>query len=64
VEGIGARKRLICSRADVERMHRRGWKLFVWTVNRMRDMEQLAAWGVDGIITNHPDRAKSCLACR
>ena len=63
-DGIGAGKRLIRSRAAVERIHRRGWKLFVWTVNRQRDMERLAAWGVDGIITNHPDRAKSCLARR
>jgi glycerophosphoryl diester phosphodiesterase len=64
VEGIGASRLLIRSRADVERIHRCGWKLFVWTVNRRSEMERLAAWGVDGIITNYPDRAKSCLACR
>ncbi|HUJ72870.1 MAG TPA: glycerophosphodiester phosphodiesterase family protein, partial [Verrucomicrobiae bacterium] len=40
----------------------RGWKLFVWTVNREADMKKLAGWGVDGLITNHPDVAKSCLA--
>jgi len=62
--GIGASRRLIRSRADVERVHRRGWKLFVWTVNRRRDMERLVEWGVDGLITNYPDRAKSCLARR
>ncbi len=63
-EGIGASRRLICSRDDVTRIHKRGWKLFVWTVNRQREMERLADWGVDGIITNYPDRAKSCLARR
>ena len=63
-EGIGASKRLIRSRAVVERVHRRGWKLFVWTVNRERDIVRLMEWGVDGIITNYPDRAKSCLARR
>src|SRR5882724_6144000 len=46
----------------VRRIHRRGWKVFVWTVNREVEMKILASWGVDGIITNHPDRAKSCLA--
>ena len=64
VEGIGASRLLIRSRSDVARVHRHGWKLFVWTVNRRRDMERLAEWGVDGIITNYPDRAKSWLACR
>jgi glycerophosphoryl diester phosphodiesterase len=63
-EGIGASRRLIRSRGDVERIHRRGWKLFVWTVNRRCEMERLAEWGADGIITNYPDRAKSCLARR
>jgi glycerophosphoryl diester phosphodiesterase len=62
--GIGASRRLIRSRADVERVHRRGWRLFVWTVNREREMKRLAEWGADGIITNYPDRAKSCLARR
>lgn len=64
VAGIGAGRQLICSRADVARIHRQGWKLFVWTVNRRADMERLLSWGVDGLITNYPDRAKSCLACR
>jgi glycerophosphoryl diester phosphodiesterase len=34
----------------------------VWTVNREVEMKKLASWGVDGIITNYPDRAKSSLA--
>ena len=64
VEGIGASRRLITSRVVVEQVHRRGWKLFVWTVNRRSEMERLLKWGVDGLITNYPDRAKSCLARR
>jgi len=64
VQGVGVSRRLVRSRTVVERIHRRGWKLFVWTVNRRAEMAWLAAWGVDGIITNHPDRAKSCLARR
>ena len=62
--GIGASHRLITSRAVVARLHRCGWKLFVWTVNRRAAIERFRAWGVDGIITNHPDRAQSCLAPR
>jgi glycerophosphoryl diester phosphodiesterase len=57
VQGLGLSRRLVRSRAVVERIHRRGWKLFVWTVNRRAEMERLSGWGVDGLITNHPDRA-------
>ena len=62
VDGLGLSRRLVTSPRVVRRVHRRGWKLFVWTVNREREMRKLAGWGVDGLITNHPDRAKSCLA--
>lgn len=62
VEGVGLSRRLVTSRTVVDRIHRNGWKLFVWTVNRQSEMRRLADWGVDGLITNHPDRAKSCLA--
>ena len=62
VEGLGLSRRLITSARVVRRIHRRGWKVFVWTVNREVEMKKLASWDVDGIITNYPDRAKSCLA--
>jgi glycerophosphoryl diester phosphodiesterase len=64
IEGIGLSRRLVRSRRVVRRIHKRGWKLFVWTVNREAEMKKLAGWGVDGLITNHPDVAKSCLAQR
>ncbi len=64
VQGLGVSRRLVKSRSVVERVHRQGWRLFVWTVNREAQMRQLTEWGVDGLITNHPDRAKSCLARR
>ena len=64
VQGVGLSRRLVKSRDVVERIQRRGWKLFVWTVNRPSEMRRLIEWGVDGLITNHPDRAKSCLARR
>jgi glycerophosphoryl diester phosphodiesterase len=62
IEGIGLSRRLVRSRRVVRRIHQRGWKLFVWTVNREAEMKKLAGWGVDGLITNYPDTAKSCLA--
>jgi glycerophosphoryl diester phosphodiesterase len=62
VEGIGLSRRLVTSPRVVRRIQQRGWKVFVWTVNREAEMKKLASWGVDGIITNYPDRAKSCLA--
>jgi len=57
VSGWGVSRKLVTSRAFVERLHRRGWKVFVWTVNRAAEMERLKSWGVDGLITDHPDRA-------
>jgi glycerophosphoryl diester phosphodiesterase len=57
VEGVGLSRRLVDSPAVVRRIHRRGWKLFVWTVNDPREMRRLRDWGVDGLITNHPERA-------
>ncbi len=36
--------------------HRRGLKVVAWTINEPAQMRALASAGVDGIITNHPDR--------
>ena len=57
VHGLGLSRRLITSPRIVKELHRRGWKVFVWTVNRKVEMQKLAKWGVDGLITNCPDRA-------
>ena len=34
----------------------RGMKLIPWTVNDITKMKELKAWGVDGIITDYPNR--------
>ncbi len=34
----------------------------VWTVNRREYMRRVIGLGVDGIITNHPDRLRAMLA--
>ena len=36
--------------------HARGLTAHVWTVNDLADLERLVALGVDGIITDYPDR--------
>jgi glycerophosphoryl diester phosphodiesterase len=33
-----------------------GLQVHAWTVNTPGDMEKVISFGVDGIITNHPDR--------
>lgn len=39
-----------------------GLRVMVWTVNEVPDMEALARLGVDGIVTDYPDRALEALA--
>ena len=40
----------------VDRVHARGHSAYVWTVNRVLDLEMCAQIGVDGIITDRPRR--------
>ena len=42
--------------------HALGLRVVVWTVNEVEDMLALARLGVDGIITDYPDRAVEALA--
>jgi glycerophosphoryl diester phosphodiesterase len=41
-----------------------GLKVLPWTVNERADMERLIALGVDGIITDYPDRLRAVMAAR
>jgi glycerophosphoryl diester phosphodiesterase len=41
-----------------------GLKVIPWTVNNPTDMAQLIELGVDGLITDYPDRAKPVLATK
>ena len=38
-------------------MHEAGLKVYVWTVNEPEDILQMKQYGVDGIITDFPERA-------
>jgi glycerophosphoryl diester phosphodiesterase len=41
-----------------------GLKVIPWTVNEPADMERLIAAGVDGLITDYPDRLRAVMAAR
>ena len=50
--------------ADVEAAHAIGMKVVPWTVNLASDMQRLLDWGVDGLITDYPDRLREVMAQR
>ncbi len=41
---------------EVQKLQSQGLKVIPWTVNEVPDMQRLISWGVDGIITDYPDR--------
>ena len=47
--------------AQLERAHTLGLKVVVWTVNEPGDIERMLALGVDGIISDYPDRVRDAL---
>lgn len=50
--------------ALVEAVHDRGLQLIPWTVNEPDAMKQLIRLGVDGLITDYPDRGQTVLRQR
>ncbi|WP_247653574.1 glycerophosphodiester phosphodiesterase family protein [Flavobacterium sp. CS20] len=44
---------------DVKQAHNSGVKVIPWTVNEISDMQNLLELGVDGLITDYPNRAKA-----
>lgn len=53
--GVNPNKKFAKKRI-VKKLHARGQKIYVWTVNKEDDMKHIIEAGVDGIITNYPDR--------
>lgn len=45
----------------IEKSHAKGMKFVPWTVNETSDMERLIQMGVDGIITDYPDRLRKVI---
>ena len=41
-----------------------GLKVVPWTINDPADMERLIGWGVDGLITDYPDRLRGVMQAR
>lgn len=46
----------LIDREAVEWAHGKGMKVVPWTVNTTKDMQRLLEWGVDGVITDYPNR--------
>lgn len=45
------------TREIVTELHAKGMKVIPWTINETSRMKTVLSWGVDGIITDYPDRA-------
>jgi glycerophosphoryl diester phosphodiesterase len=54
----------IVNRRFVERAHRRGLPVHVWTVNEPLEMRHLLDLGVDGIVTDRPADLRDVLTER
>lgn len=46
----------VLTQTNISNAHQRGIKVFVWTLNTEEHMVHFLNMGVDGIITDHPDR--------
>jgi glycerophosphoryl diester phosphodiesterase len=44
------------TKGKIARIHQEGIRVNTYTVNAAAQMERFIRWGVDGIVTNHPDR--------
>ncbi len=47
---------------QLDEAHSLGLAVIPWTVNESKDMARLIGWGVDGIVTDRPDRARQVIA--
>ena len=47
---------------NVKKIHNEGYKVFPYTINNPRDIEEMLNMKVDGIITDFPERVKKALS--
>ncbi len=47
----------VLTEPSLKHAHELGIKVIPWTINDKEVMEKMISWGVDGIITDYPDRA-------
>jgi glycerophosphoryl diester phosphodiesterase len=52
---------MLVDKTLVEQVHAKGMKIIPWTVNDPRDIGIIIDMGVDGLITDYPDRGRSVL---
>jgi len=45
----------------IKRLKRRNVDTYVWVLNDIKSMKEWISWGVEGIITNHPERLRTIL---
>lgn len=43
---------------NISEIQQNGFKVYTWTVNEHEDIARMKDFGVDGIITNHPERVR------
>ncbi len=48
----------------VKKAHAIGLQVLPWTINNPPEMDKLIGWGVDGIISDYPDRLRAVMAAR
>ncbi len=46
----------LLSQDKINRLHEKSIRVIPWTVNQRDDMVRLKEWGIDGLITDYPDR--------
>ncbi|GIV37989.1 MAG: glycerophosphoryl diester phosphodiesterase [Cyclobacteriaceae bacterium] len=49
----------LLTKQAVEQIKAAGMRVIPWTVNDIADMQRLRTWGIDGLITDYPNRAAS-----
>ena len=52
------------SAGQIKEAQAMGLRVIPWTVNAVSQMAELIDWGVDGLITDYPDRLRALMAER